>query len=335
MAQKIPNIKEVLPHFKQNKFNPVYFFYGNDTFAFNKIIKMFEKAFETIAKSEFDVKTFHGSNQNESDIADFVFSFPFGSEKKLAIVREYDKLKNPKIIPSIVSSPSDFTVLVIFYEEDIKKFETKFLKSLIDNNWIFEAGELKGGELINWMKRFAIERKKIISDEDAQFLISLTGENRSLIEQQLEKMITFLGDKTDINYQIIKEHVVETRTFTVFDLYAAIGKGDKSRAFKVAFNLLETDEIIAIIGGLNKYFSGLLQIPEMEAANINQFEKARVTGTNTYYYKDYVAASNRFSKERLISIAKALLEADLSIKSSVDEKLVMSTLLTKIFSEEF
>jgi len=330
--QKNQNIREILPHFRNKKFEPVYFLFGNDNFAIGKVVEMFESSFAEIIKSEFDLKIIFGSDNQEAEIIDFALSFPFASDLKLIIVKEFNKLKDHKQIEKYISNPADSTVLVLVHEGEIKKLETKFYKALIEKKWLFEASALKEEELSNWVRRYLSDKEKTISNEDTGFFIDVIGDNRDLMQMQLDKIITFLGEKKEVTYEIIKAQVYQARRYNVFDLFNAISANDRKKSFKIALNILEEEEIIPVLGSLNKFFTGVAQVPELEKSNLERAVKGRMVGGNYYSYPSYVEAARIFGKAKLLNISRALLEADLAIKSSQDEKLVITTLLTVIFT---
>lgn len=331
--QKNQNIREILPHFKKKKFEPVYFLFGNDNFALNKVVDLFENTFEGIIKSEFDKKIIFGSDNQESEILDFALSFPFSSDLKLIIVKEFQKLKDHKQIDKYINNPADTTVLVMVHEGEIRKLDTKFYKALIEKKWLFEAVVLKEEELSNWAKKYLSDNGKTISNEDLGYFLDIIGDNRDLMQMQLEKIITFLGDAKEVTYEIIREQVYHARRYTVFDLFNAISANDRKKSFKIALNILEEEEIIPVIGSLNKFFTGVAQVPELEKSNLERVVKGRMVGGNYYTYPSYVQASRIFGKDKLLKIARGLLDADIAVKSSQDEKLVITTLLTVIFSK--
>jgi DNA polymerase-3 subunit delta len=161
----------------------------------------------------------------------------------------------------------------------------------------------------------------------------MVGENRNLIESQLEKIFIYQKDKKEITTESIQRVSSFLKQFTIFDLQNAIGERDKAKALQVAYNLLDNGiEPVFIVVMLNKYFTGLAKIPELKSKNIPDQQAARIVGTHPYYYKDYVAARTRFSDSQLFEVFRALLKADISIKTTTsDDKTVITILISEIF----
>jgi len=182
--------------------------------------------------------------------------------------------------------------------------------------------------------QYADLHKKKIARVDAEFLLSLVGENRGMLEMQLEKIFASLGEKNEITFKEIEANVVSTKEYSIFNLQDAIGARKKTEAVKIAFQILEKDGIILLLAMLNKYFTSLMQIPEMLEQKLPEQMIARVVGTHPYYLKNFVAARKLFSDAKLLEISKVLFDSDVAVKStSADHKTILLLLLQTIFSE--
>ena len=109
----IPSILEISKKINKNNLLPVYYFFGEDSYSIDTGLKVVEKAVQPHITSEFDKETFYGENKTLSEVLDFALSFPFGSEKKLIVFKEFEKVKDKKILSSYLKSPPDFTVMVL------------------------------------------------------------------------------------------------------------------------------------------------------------------------------------------------------------------------------
>jgi DNA polymerase-3 subunit delta len=197
---------------------------------------------------------------------------------------------------------------------------------------LFEAKELKGKNLIDWLISIAEEKEKKLSEENAQVMVDIVGENRSMLEDQLEKICVFLNKEKEISLESIKQVSSELKQFNIFDLQNAIGLKDKAKALTVANNLLDNGaEPTFIITMLTRYFTGLAKIPELQSKNTPLQEAARIVGTHHFYYPNYVKARNLYSDEKLVEVFRVLLKADISVKTtSADDKTIITLLIAEI-----
>ncbi len=164
--------------------------------------------------------------------------------------------------------------------------------------------------------------------------MDIVGENRSLLEAQLEKIFIFLEDKKEITLEAIKSLSTSLKEFNIFDLQNALAEKQKSNALKISYNLLEKgSEPTQIVFMLTRYFTQLARLKELRLKNNNEYETARKIGTHPFYLKNYLKAASLYSDNDLFNISKALLKADLSIKTtSVESKTLITILIGEILT---
>ena len=72
-------------------------------------------------------------------------------------------------------------------------------------------------------------------------------------------------------------------------------------------------------------------INELQTKNIPVQEAARIVGTHHFYYPNYVKARTLYSDEKLVEVFRALLKADISIKTTTaDNKTIITLLIAEI-----
>jgi len=325
---KAPSILEAIAEIKKRKFKPVYYFFGEDSYNLTFALHTLEEVFTPLLLSEFDKETIYSEDRSITDILGLATSFPFGSEKKLIIVREAEKIRDKKPLKNYADTPAEFTVLALFHNGSITNLKSEPFKTLAENNFLFESKELKGRNLIDWLISAATEKGKKLSEENAQVLVDIAGENRSMLEDQLEKICVYLNKEKEITIESIQKVSSELKQFNIFDLQNAIGLKDKSKALNVANNLLDNGaEPTFIISMLTRYFIGLAKITELKTKNISVQEAARIVGTHHFYYPGYVKARTLYSDQKLVEVFRALLKADVSVKTTSSGNKTIITLL--------
>ncbi|MDH3267282.1 MAG: DNA polymerase III subunit delta [Ignavibacteria bacterium] len=329
---RAPSILEAIAEIKKRKFKPVYYFFGEDSYNLTFTLHTLEEVFTPLLSSEFDKEAIYSDDRSISDILGLATSFPFGSEKKLIIVKEAEKIRDKKSLKTYADSPAEFTVLAFFHNGPITNLKSEPFKTLSENNFLFEAKELKGKYLIDWLFSIAEEKGKTLSEENAQLLVDIVGENRSLLEDQLEKICVYRNKEKEITIESIQKVSSELKQFNIFDLQNAIGLKDKAKAMNVANNLLDNGaEPTFIIAMLTRYFTGLAKITELKTKNIPLQEAARIVGTHHFYYPNYVKARTLYSDENLVEVFRSLLKADVSVKTTnTDDKTIITLLVAEI-----
>jgi DNA polymerase-3 subunit delta len=332
---KAPSILEAMTAIKKRKFKPIYYFFGEDSYNLSAALHSLEEAFKPLLSSDFDKESIYAEDRSITEILGLAAAFPFGSEKKLIIVKEAEKIKDKKPLKDYAESPADFTVIAFFHNGAITNLKSEPFKTLDDNDFLFEAKELKGKNLIDWLISIAEEKEKILSEENAQVLVDIVGENRNMLEDQLEKISVFLNEEKEITIESIQQVSSELKQFNIFDLQNAIGQKDKVKSLTVANNLLDNGaEPTFIITMLTRYFTGLAKITELKSKNIPDMEAARIVGTHHFYYPNYVRARTLYSDSKLVEVFRALLKADVSIKTTTaDDKTIITLLIAEILQK--
>jgi DNA polymerase III subunit delta len=331
---KHPFISEAVKNLIKNDPLPIYYFYGEDTFLIQEAVKKIEEKIKPYLASEFDKEVLYGSNVKLIDVLNIASSFPFSSQKKLIILKEFEKIKDKKVLTGYIKSPADFTVLILIHEGEVRDASSELYKNLSSKNFIYSAKELKGKYLITWIIDNCAENGKNISEENAQTIIDLIGENKSLIDGQLEKIFTYLGDRNIIEIEDILKVSSELREYNIFDLEDALGKKDKENSFKIAYNLLEQGKgQVYIISMLTRYFTIVTRIRELISKKASPREAGISLGFSERLYYKYMNAAKIYSESELFRISQAIHESDLLSKStSIEEKTLISILLATILT---
>lgn len=330
---KAPSIYAVKETLNPDKFLPVYYLFGEDTFAINNTVKLISKKLEPEIASDFDKETISADQGvNIAQITDLAYAFPFGSGKKLLIVKNFNSIKDKKKLLSYINDPASFTVLIITHPTKITNLTTEPYKTLFSKNYIFEAGKLKPEELADWLVKFVQQKKRKISLDNARAMIDIVGDEKSLLEMQIEKMDYYLPKGEEISLEVIKSLSSYTKEYSIFDLQNAIGRGDKATSLKVGYNLLDKGkEMPYIIVMLTKFVSIAAQ--SMELSNYSDFDASKKIGISKYYYKNSKNAPFLKHHKRLYQVVNSLYETDLAVKtSSADQKTLFTMLISKIFA---
>ena len=331
---KAPSILEIIDKTDKSNLQPVYYFFGDDYYLLQSALSKIENTLSPLISSEFDRTTFYGDDKSLSDLLDFATAFPFGSEKKLLVFKQFEKVRDKKPLKDYVKLPVEFTVVVIIHSGTISNLDSEPYKTLRQYNYIFEAKELRGKNLIKWLINHIDKKGKKISEETAQMLVDISGESRNMLEAQLEKIITFMNDEKEITLEHVQNLSTSLKQHTIFDLKNALGRKEKDKSIQIAYNLLDNGaEPVFIVAMLTRYFTGISKINELNKMNLPLQQAARYVGTHHFFYKDYQQARTHYSDAALTSVFRALFKADLSIKTtSSDGKNVITILLSEILT---
>ncbi len=338
MAGKVQHrsLYEIPDLISQKNFLPIYFFCGEDTFAIDGVVKKLIEAIEPEIVSDFDKETITADKKIQAQqILDLALAFPFGGNKKLLIIKEFGNIEGKDIFADYVNNPPDFTYLICVQPGKMNAVRNEPYKSLHKNKFIFEARKLKDDELVDWLLKYAKAKKMKLTYENASTMVEIVGDEKSLLEQTIQKLYDNVGEGGEITLELIANLASSTRIYTTFDLQDEIGRGNKAKALEIAYNLLDSGmEMGQIISMLTKFCTMNAQSIELSKKfKNNTFEAAKEAGWNPYYYKNSTVNNIYNDKERLINAAKALYKADFSVKTSAaDHKTILTVLISEMIS---
>lgn len=330
---QIESIYNLPKYLKDDSLLPIYFLFGEDSFTINNAVKTIEKKIAPLVVSDFDTESLTLSKENSiSQFVDFAYSFPFGDGKKMITVKNFDTIGDKKAFANYVKDPAEFSFLIITQYSQKVNLSQEPYKSLYAKNYIFEAKELKGRELSEWLHKKAKIEKLELTSEAGQVLIEMVGENKAILEMQLKKLSSYSYENEEITPEVIRKLAEITKEYSIFDLQSSLGKGDKGASIKIAYNLLGSrTDMVFIISMLTKFISTLTQILEIKNQNISDFDAGKEIGVSPYYYKNVRKATYLLNEIRLANTVKALLEADIRLKTSnIDDKTNLTVLITEI-----
>ncbi len=330
---QIESIYNLPKYLKDDSLLPIYFLFGEDSFTINNAIKAIEKKITPLVESDFDFETITISKESSvSQFVDLAYSFPFGAGKKLIVVKGLDAIKDKKNFATYVNDPSEFTIMIVSHFTQKVNLKQEPFKSLYSKGYIFEARELKGRDLFEWVNKKA-KMEGIELDGDAtQVLIEMVGENKAILEMQLKKISSYITEKEVITPEIIRKLAEITKEYSVFDLQSSLGRGDKEASIKIAYNLLSSrTDMVFIISMLTKFITTLAQTLEIKHKRMSDFDAGKELGVSPYYYKNTKQATYLLNEVKLANAAKVLLETDIRLKSTgIDDKTNLSILIAEI-----
>ncbi|MBU2493845.1 MAG: DNA polymerase III subunit delta [Bacteroidetes bacterium] len=333
----IPSIHDIQKYLKEETLLPVYFLFGDDSYTIDQTIKTIQKETDKFISSDFDKEVINGEKgYSVNQVVDLASSFPFGSGKRIIIVKNFEKLSDRKSIETYLAGPADFTILVLANYGKVTEFLKEPYKTMLKKNYLFEAKELRGDEWVHWIVRQAKKEKLIISLDNAQILVDTVGEEKGLLEMQMTKFYDFLGEGKEITKEIIERLTSSTKEFTIFNLQDSLGKGDKQKSLKIAYNLIDSGvEPVFIISMLTKFITTLAQILDLMKKRTPDNEAAKEANVSYYYYINCKKAKFFLADSRLLQAARALLNADITLKTtSIDSKTLIAVLITEMTTQE-
>jgi DNA polymerase-3 subunit delta len=208
-----------------------------------------------------------------------------------------------------------------------------------------KSGKLNREKLIEFIHQHLLQAGKNLEPRAREMLIERSGDDLRALQQELDKLLLFVGDRASIRAEDIEAVVTDRGEGWIFDLTRAIAERDAAAALAQLARLLsQGDHPLRLLGALASEVRRLLaarQLLDTQLAKrwrygmtYNQFQQS-VLGQGAPLlarssYADYMCfqRAERFSLGELRTWMEGLFEADFRLKSSASQpKLVMENLL--------
>lgn len=347
--------KQVTDSWRKGKADAVYLFHGEEEFlrteAINEAISTF---LPDQGMRSFNLDIMYGNETKISHVIQCANGLPVMSDKRIVIIRDADKLwrfktndddddegskgkDHPDVIATInyIKSPNFETILIF----DCKKHGAKNTypwKALFEKVQVVEFAFMRGPEVAGWLVDKAKKQSRHLTDAAAGLMVDYIGNDLRAQVTELEKVITYAGDKEEITEKDVKAVVGNQSTHDAFELTKAIGAGNKQRASEIAVKMIAEDKSarFPMFAVLIKYLEQLVVAQYMSSKRMPDKEIAAAIGLfggGAYYVKEYITASHKFTKESLDNAVKALVNAEYQTrKVKVDESLLVQKLILEM-----
>jgi DNA polymerase-3 subunit delta len=259
------------------------------------------------------------------------------AERRVVVVREFDKLSNKDPLLSYIHHPSPTTSLVLLSSKP--DFRLKFYKTLKESSVTVESKPLYESEIPQWINKKIEQRGKQISLQACQMMQNYVGRSLREIHNEIEKLFIYVGEKPNIEADDINMVVGMSRQYNVYELQNAVGAKDIARSLEIAEHMLEAGEQpIGMIVMLTRYIQRLWVINDSLARKKPKTEIAtllKISPKQMFWLDADLQKARKFTLRELERGFLLLREADERLKTSNgDAKLVMTLFLYQFIKGE-
>jgi DNA polymerase-3 subunit delta len=319
-----------------SKINRFYLFHGEDEYS--KMVKVKDLVNEVITKDfeSFDFDYFDGRGLDAATVINAASSPPFGSPLRVVLVRNFNKMspKNQEMIIRFLDSIPEYATLVLTSGKlDGKDRKKKVYKTLLSRKgyaYEFAAPTAKqAADLLNqWAKELGVE----LGDGAVEYLIETVGLDIGILNQELQKLATYVGDDRVISEADVANLTGAGTLGTVFDLPVRIVEGDMEKAYKLLNKLLLTKASEGTILFRIKDF--FLKLNMIKCSNSSAWILVRNFKYTQKAADFLVKLAPGLSFDRLMNCFHHIYESEISLKSARMRKdLILIDLISRLGME--
>ncbi|MBI4722566.1 MAG: DNA polymerase III subunit delta [Candidatus Stahlbacteria bacterium] len=319
---------------KEGKIRHGYLLLKENDFLKERLVKDIESKIINPHFSSTD-KLFVYGDSASPDIISFLNQPPFGSKKKLLVIKNADTLpeKLKLLIQKWLDHPSSTTVLVLMANvkkkipDDKKKIPDDKKEVIKDDGFknipTCDCEKIWDNKVPGWAMAYVREQKFSITYEAIGFLQEFFSTDIQALATELDKLMSFISPRKNITLADAKEMESQDIANSVYDFAHSIANRDFVKASKFLNLLFDFNEKpTSILWQIYNHFDKLMKL---------KIDPKSSYGIHKYYLPKYQQQSKLWSESELLTAFSYIFRADLSIKTGEAEpKFVVSELAYKL-----
>ncbi len=315
--------------FNKIKSANLFCIYGEERYLVHKSIRLIiENALGT-SSSDFNVDAFYSDADNQKVISS-INTLPIMSHKRVVVIKDIESCTYLNELKDELENISSTTVLVLTgYKIDLRK---NFFKSVIKHGLVVEFSYLKEDKLLTWVHKKFNEHKRVELDA-SKSLLRVVGNNMYCLDNEIMKLVNFVGTKETIEIQDIHMACSKLTTDSIFNFSKYLVSKNRRKALHMLNEILLNSDSnpIGILALIKRHFRILILLKEEK--NATDAELSSLVGVPRYFLRDYIRESDSWDMDDLKGIYDLLFETDVKMKSSyVPDDIFLTNLVLKATS---
>jgi len=261
---------------------------------------------------------FAGKDLEYKTIRDELQMVSMFSSRKLVLVEDADDFVSEyrSQLESYSEKPSQRALLVL--ELKTWRKNTRLAKKVDADGLDIDCSELVGAKLYGWLtQRAESEYAKKLSRESAVLMTELAGTGMGLLEQELSKLVSYVGDRDRITPDDVQKLVGGWKAETTWAMIDAIRDGAPGPAIQCLSKLFYAGEPAPkILGGINyvfRKFAIAVEISRKSGAIQPALKEAGVFPRDIANAEKYL---RRIKRQRAEELLETLARADAGLKGA-------------------
>lgn len=329
---------------KKKKFEPVYYFYGVESF----MIEALKQALIEHVMPEEDQETNLGIYDLEEvaiqEVIHDAETYPFLGERKLIFAINADFLlakpskteveHYPEALISYLDNPAPYSILVVIAPYEKVDERKKVVKQMKKKAKAVACEPVKEWNIQQVITSIAKKHGVHISKNVIDYFVEKIGTNLMLIHSEMEKLALYVGEGNTIRLEDAEIMLSNQENSSALKLVDAIIAEDLAKAIEVTRDLQKLKEdAIALLALIASQFRTLLQVKILRQKGYNQKQMANHLKIHPYVAKLAINRQAKFEMRELQEALLVLSETDSQIKNGqMDKTLAFELLLYRLIT---
>ena len=297
---------------KMGQLKNVYLLYGTEDYLKRQYRDKLKHALVE-PDDTMNFSAYEGKDINPKELIDLSETLPFFKEKRMILVENSGFFKNSCDDLAEYMSQVPESTCFVFVEEEVDK-RSKLFKAASRAGSAVEFETPKEDMLIRWiLGRIQREGKKI-TQSVMQLFLSKTGSDMENIDKELEKLICYTLDKTEISAADVEAICTGQTENKIFEMIDAISAKNQKKAL----------DLIA------RQFQNLLLIKSMSAKGYPAVSIAQTAGMPSFAVQKNLRQAGAFKINQLKEAIEDCGQAEEDVKTGrMADQLAVELLIVK------
>ena len=314
---------------KMGQLKNVYLLYGTEDYLKRQYRDKLNHALVE-PDDTMNFSAYEGKDINPKELIDLSETLPFFKEKRMILVENSGFFKNSCDDLAEYMSQVPESTCFVFVEEEVDK-RSKLFKAASRAGSAVEFETPKEDMLIRWiLGRIQREGKKITQSE-MQLFLSKTGSDMENIDKELEKLICYTLDKTEISAADVEAICTGQTENKIFEMIDAISAKNQKKALDLYYDLLALKEApMRILFLIARQFQNLLLIKSMSAKGYPAVSIAKTAGMPSFAVQKNLRQAGAFKINQLKEAIEDCGQAEEDVKTGrMADQLAVELLIVK------
>ena len=308
--------------------------FGHEDFLKAHYAGMITDSLVAPAARDFNLTSFEGDFE-PAELSDTVSAMPFMSDKRLIILRDIDipKLAEDKLnaLKHIMSNLPSECILLFMYMAIELDMSTAKAQKLFSDAFCVCLQRATTRSLVNWVAKMLSERSRRISNETAQQLVEMCGNDMFTIKNECDKLAALADD--EVTGDMLSFLAVGTLESDAFKLSEEMAQGNTAAAYKILSSLSANKAKPAdVMGAVCSVYADLYRVA---VAKNEGYLAMSLAGSFGYAKKRFVLTNaERRLKGRPVSFFREAMllcaDCDRKIKQSFTDMVAVEILIGKL-----
>jgi DNA polymerase III, delta subunit len=314
---------------KMGQLKNVYLLYGTEDYLKRQYRDKLKHALVE-PDDTMNFSAYEGKDINPKELIDLSETLPFFKEKRMILVENSGFFKNSCDDLAEYMSQVPESTCFVFVEEEVDK-RSKLFKAASRAGSAVEFETPKEDMLVRWiLGRIQREGKKI-TQSVMQLFLSKTGSDMENIDKELEKLICYTLDKTEIAAADVEAICTGQTENKIFEMIDAISAKNQKKALDLYYDLLALKEApMRILFLIARQFQNLLLIKSMSAKGYPAVSIAKTAGMPSFAVQKNLRQAGAFKINQLKEAIEDCGQAEEDVKTGrMADQLAVELLIVK------